>query len=118
MNRCPACGTGELFHSYLEFNDKCPHCREELHHHRIHSIPCFVTFFLIGHLLIPLALMVEKLFEPQLWVHFALWVPLTIILGLVLLPRVKGAMLSLQWAFCMHGFEYSALCDPAKPRKN
>jgi len=30
--------------------------------------------------------------------------PLTLILTLLLLPRVKGALIGLQWANRMHGF--------------
>jgi uncharacterized protein (DUF983 family) len=38
-------------------------------------------------------------------VHMAIWLPLTLIASLWLLPRVKGALVGLQWALYMHGFE-------------
>jgi uncharacterized protein (DUF983 family) len=37
-------------------------------------------------------------------VHAALWLPLAVALSLWLLPRIKGAIVGLQWAFYMHGF--------------
>jgi hypothetical protein len=37
-------------------------------------------------------------------VQAAVWLPLTLILTLLLLPRVKGALIGLQWALYMHGF--------------
>jgi uncharacterized protein (DUF983 family) len=40
-----------------------------------------------------------------LWLHFAIWLPLTVLLSLALLPVVKGAIVGLQWALKMHGFE-------------
>jgi uncharacterized protein (DUF983 family) len=33
------------------------------------------------------------------------WLPLTLLSSLWLLPRVKGALIGLQWALYMHGFE-------------
>ncbi len=37
-----------------------------------------------------------------------LWLPLTVILTLVFLPSVKGALVGLQWALLMHGFDPNA----------
>jgi hypothetical protein len=47
---------------------------------------------------------VETYWEwPVLW-HVILWPILTLILSLALLPRIKGAVVGLQWALKMHGF--------------
>ena len=35
----------------------------------------------------------------------AIYLPLTLVLSLVLLQPVKGAVVGLQWAFRMHGFD-------------
>jgi uncharacterized protein (DUF983 family) len=35
----------------------------------------------------------------------SLWLPLVVVLSLTLLPAVKGAIVGLQWALRMHGFE-------------
>ena len=40
--------------------------------------------------------------------HFALWTALTLALAFALMPAVKGAIVGLQWALRMHGFDYSA----------
>jgi uncharacterized protein (DUF983 family) len=37
-----------------------------------------------------------------------LWLPLTVVLTLALMQPVKAAIVALQWAFKMHGFEYAA----------
>ena len=42
------------------------------------------------------------------WVDFTLWPALVVVLCLTLLPRVKGALIALQWALRMHGFGGSA----------
>jgi uncharacterized protein (DUF983 family) len=47
---------------------------------------------------VPLVLVLEKLYEPPLWVHAVIWLPLCVGLSLWLLPRVKGAVFGLLWA--------------------
>jgi hypothetical protein len=59
--------------------------------------------------------MVEDYFHPNYWLHILMWFPLTIGLSLWLLPRVKGALVGLQWALRMHGFDGPGAFDPAAP---
>jgi uncharacterized protein (DUF983 family) len=44
-----------------------------------------------------MVLIVEQLWTPPLWLHSAIWIPLTLVLALVLLPRCKGSIIGLQW---------------------
>ena len=115
---CPSCGKGRLFGKYLKVSDRCASCGEELHHHRADDAPPYFTIFIVGHIVIPAMLIVEKMWHPQLWIHMALWLPLATILTLAILPGVKGAVVGLQWALYMHGFQYSALCAPKKQPGN
>jgi uncharacterized protein (DUF983 family) len=101
---CPACSNGGLFARFMKVADRCPHCGEALYHHRADDAPPYFTIFIVGHLIIPLVLIVEKLWHPDLWIHAALWLPTTLLLTLLLMPRVKGAIVGLQWALRMHGF--------------
>jgi uncharacterized protein (DUF983 family) len=102
--RCPRCATGRLYSSYLKVADVCPSCDLELHHQRADDAPPYFTMIIVGHLLIPLVLVVERMWQPHWWVHLALWAPLSIVLTLWLLPVVKGAIIGVQWANQMHGF--------------
>jgi uncharacterized protein (DUF983 family) len=102
--RCPECGRGRLFGRYLKVNDACPACGEALHHHRADDAPPYFTILIVGHVVVGTILPVERAFMPPLWVHAALWLPLAVALSLWLLPRIKGAIVGLQWAFYMHGF--------------
>jgi len=72
--------------------------------------------FIVGHILVPLVFLVELRWKPDLSVHAALWLPLSVLLTLWLLPMVKGSIVALQWAVGMHGFglsdEESSLIDP------
>ena len=114
--KCPNCGKASLFSGWLKIVDICPNCAQELHHHRADDAPPYFTIFIVGHIVLPLMYMTEKFYHPALWVHLVIWLPLVLVLAVLLLPRIKGAIASLQWALCMHGFEYAALCAPHPPR--
>jgi uncharacterized protein (DUF983 family) len=101
---CPACGKGRIFTSYLGIAPTCPHCGEDLHHQRADDAPPYFTIMIVGHTVVPLLLLAEKFWRPELWIHFVIWLPLTLFLTLWLLPRTKGATVGLQWALRMHGF--------------
>ncbi|MEM8575788.1 MAG: DUF983 domain-containing protein [Pseudomonadota bacterium] len=104
MLKCPACGTGPLFTSYLKVADNCSHCGEALHHHRADDAPAYFTIVIIGHVIVSLVLAVEMAYAPPLWLHAAIWLPLTIVLSLACLAPMKGFLVALQWALLMHGF--------------
>ena len=106
--RCPACGRGPMFRSYLKVNETCAHCGEELHHQRADDGPAYFTMMIVGHIVVPSMLVVEILWHPPLMVHFLLWMTLAILLTYLLLPSVKGAVVGLQWALRMHGFDLAA----------
>ncbi len=105
---CPSCGKGPLFNRYLKVADTCSNCGEALHHHRADDAPPYFTIFIVGHLVVPLTLWTERVWQPEMWVHALLWIPLAIVMTLIMLPLVKGAVVGLQWALYMHGFEYAA----------
>lgn len=104
MLRCPACGEGKLFRKFLKIVDRCPHCGEELFHHRADDAPPYFTILIVGHVVVPIMLAVELAYLPPLWVHMMVWPAVTLLLSLALLPRIKGAVVGWQWAARMHGF--------------
>ncbi|PZQ15034.1 MAG: hypothetical protein DI565_11430 [Ancylobacter novellus] len=102
--RCPNCGEGRMFSSYLKVEDACGACGEELHHQRADDAPPYVVISIVAHIVVAALLSVEVAYHPPVWVHMSIWLPLTVILSLVLLPPVKGSLVGLQWALRMHGF--------------
>lgn len=110
--RCPNCGKGKLFRAYLKVNDTCPNCGEELFHHRADDAPPYFTILIVGHVVGASMLLVEET-APTLpiWLHILVWPSLTLLLCLTLLPIVKGALVALQWALRMHGFDENAPSD-------
>jgi uncharacterized protein (DUF983 family) len=105
LGRCPKCGRGHLFRAFLKVADECDVCGEEMHHHQADDAPAYFVVLIVGHIVAALALETEVLFSPPYWVHMALWLPLTLILALGLLQPFKGAIVGLQWAQYMHGFD-------------
>lgn len=108
LGRCPSCGEGRLFGRYLKVAGHCPACNEALHHHRADDAPPYFTILIAGHLLVPLLIVFETALRPALWVYTAIWAPVTLAVCLALLPVVKGAIVGLQWALYMHGFDPDA----------
>jgi uncharacterized protein (DUF983 family) len=103
--KCPACGKGAIFNAYLKVNDRCPACGEELHHHRADDAPPYFTMLIVGHIVVASVLAVEVAFAPPMWMQMIAWPVLAIALCLLLLPAIKGALVALQWALRMHGFD-------------
>lgn len=111
MGKCPHCGEGKMFHAYLKVAEACPSCGEELHHHRADDAPPYMTIFVVGHIIGAGMLIVEEHNDAlPIWIHATVWPILTLALCLYFLPRIKGALIGLQWALKMHGF------DPQAPR--
>jgi len=111
--RCPKCGEGALLHSYLKVNDTCPKCGEDYSHQRADDGPAYLTILIVGHLMAPLMLYVFVEWRPEPAVMATFFTIGTALLSLVLLPRLKGAMVALQWAKRMHGFSTELPSDPA-----
>lgn len=102
--RCPCCGKGRLFSSYLKSVDACAVCGEQMHHHRADDLPPYLTIFIVGHVAVAIFLAVDEAFVLSMWAHLAILVPLTLALSLALLQPLKGATIGLQWFLRMGGF--------------
>lgn len=96
--RCPNCGQGAAFTGYLRLVAQCTHCAHRLGDYRCDDAPPYFTILLVGHLVIPGVLWTEQTFRPEIWLQLAFWLPLTALLSLATLPRIKGAVLGTQWA--------------------
>ena len=105
MGRCPACGKGMLFRAFLKVVDNCAVCGEDLHHQRADDAPAYFTIFIVGHFIIAGVLATEFV-GPDLpfWIPAVAWSALALVWSLLMLPRIKGALVGMQWAQRMHGF--------------
>jgi uncharacterized protein (DUF983 family) len=95
---CPACGQGRLFRRYLKVESPCAACGHDNAQYPSDDAPPYFTILIIGHVVI----------APMLFFHFILTWPVAWVLAstlpaiagltLLLLPRVKGAVIGVQWA--------------------
>lgn len=103
-NRCPHCGEGRLFASFLKTVNRCEVCGEEIHHHRADDLPAYLVVVILGHIVVGAFMAVEATSTLSTWQHLAIWIPITVLSALALIRPVKGAVVGLQWALYMHGF--------------
>jgi uncharacterized protein (DUF983 family) len=103
--RCPRCGEGKLFRAFLKVDNNCSVCGLDFTPHRADDLPAYLVIVIVGHLVVPTALIIETDYSPPVWLQLAIYLPITLILSLALLQPVKGAVVALQWALHMHGFD-------------
>jgi uncharacterized protein (DUF983 family) len=93
-----------MLRGYLKVRDSCPVCGEDFHHQRADDGPAYLTILIVGHLMAPLIMVVFTRFRPEPLTLAAVFSVGTVALSLYLLPRLKGALVAIQWAKRMHGF--------------
>lgn len=96
--RCPRCGEGRLFSGFLTVAKSCGVCGLEYEFADAGDGPAIFVMLIMGFVVVGLALWFELTFEPPLWLHFILWVPLAIPLCLIPLRLAKGVLITLQYA--------------------
>jgi uncharacterized protein (DUF983 family) len=102
---CPRCGGGKLFRAFLKVDDQCSACGLDFTPHRADDLPAYLVIIIVGHLVVPLALMIETNYSPPVTLQLSIYLPLTLLSSLLLLQPVKGAVVGVQWALRMHGFD-------------
>ncbi len=95
---CPRCGKGRLFSGLLTIAPRCDVCNLDYSFADAGDGPAVFVILIIGFVVVGLALWMEVSFNPPLWLHFLLWVPLTVILSLSGLRLIKGVLITLQYS--------------------
>ena len=97
--RCPRCRTGALYKPglNLNLNETCPSCGLDLAKNDSADGPAVFLIFILGFALVPLALALEALAHPPLWVHGVLWGAVALGLTLVALKPLKSYVIALQF---------------------
>jgi uncharacterized protein (DUF983 family) len=103
--RCPRCGEGKLFRAFLKVDGSCSNCGLNFTPHRADDLPAYLVIVIVGHIVVPLALMIETNYSPPVALQLAIYLPVTLVASLALLQPVKGAVVGMQWALRMHGFD-------------
>jgi len=105
MCRCPNCGKGKLFSSYLKLNENCSECGEKVSAARADDFPPYIAITIVGHILVFWMLHAEMSGPVDPMMHVWTMIPAAILLPLVMLPSIKGAVVGMQWANYMYGFD-------------
>jgi uncharacterized protein (DUF983 family) len=106
--RCPRCGQGKLFRAFLKVDNNCSVCGLDYTPHRADDLPAYLVIVIVGHILVPVILWIETDYAPAVWLQLSIYLPVTLVASLGLLQPVKGAVVGVQWALRMHGFDENA----------
>jgi uncharacterized protein (DUF983 family) len=95
--RCPACGRGPLFEGFLRVRPACPVCGTDVSAHDSGDGPVAFIILIVGGIVVGLALVTEVKYQPPIWLHLALWLPLAVVLILALMRPFKATLIALQY---------------------
>jgi uncharacterized protein (DUF983 family) len=95
--RCPGCGKGRLFDGFLTPRPRCEACGLDFSFADAGEGPAVFVILFAGFVVVGLALLVEVAYQPPLWLHALLWVPIILIVTLAPLRLFKGVLIALQY---------------------
>ena len=94
---CPRCGNRTLFAGLATFAPKCRACGLDFGGFNVGDGPAAFLIFIVGGLVVGLAIAVELGLSPPWWVHALLWLPLAAALTVGLLRLSKALLLALEY---------------------
>ncbi|MGA2638556.1 DUF983 domain-containing protein [Methylocella sp.] len=95
--RCPRCGRGALFKGFAALAPACDVCGLDYGFADSADGPAVFISLIGGFIVLGAALWTELVFEPPMWVHMAVFLPLTAIVCLGLLRPLKGLLVARQY---------------------
>lgn len=97
--KCPKCKIGDLYNPglTLTLRDKCENCGLDLSKNDSADGPAVFLIFILGALLVPIALMLDALFNWPLWLHAIIWTIAALIITLGVLRPLKAYIIALQF---------------------
>ena len=95
---CPKCHKGRLFKGRFSLSvvDTCDYCKFPLGKNDSGDGPAVFLIFILGFLLVPLALWLEVLMSPPLWVQGVLWTIVAMGICFFLMQPLKTYVIALQ----------------------
>ncbi|HUO93941.1 MAG TPA: DUF983 domain-containing protein [Rhizomicrobium sp.] len=96
--RCPNCGKGHLFRSYLKPVETCAHCGEQLGYIRADDGPTWLTVLIVGHVVVALALISVASTNWSTWFSVTFFSVLAVVMSLAMLPSAKGIFIGIIWS--------------------
>lgn len=93
--RCPQCGKGAVFRSYLQLRDACPVCGADFKSADAGDGPAVFVILIVGAIVAPLLIILQRLL-PDI-VALVITLVATVVLCLAFLPPFKATLFALQW---------------------
>jgi uncharacterized protein (DUF983 family) len=94
--RCPQCGRGELYQSYLSLRERCQACGADFRAADPGDGPAVFVVLLVGAIVTPLLFVLQAL-GWSIGLALAVTIAAAIALSLALLPVAKSLLFALQW---------------------
>lgn len=95
--RCPECGKGKLFSSYLRIAPRCPACGANFSIADAGDGPAVFVVLIVGAIVTPVLFILQFAFKLPGWASVTATMALAIALCLALLPPFKACLFALQW---------------------
>ncbi|HYG85518.1 MAG TPA: DUF983 domain-containing protein [Azospirillum sp.] len=102
---CPRCGKGRLFKGFLTVTDRCEICGLDLAKQDTGDGPAVFLIFILGFLVVPVALIVSLNVDWPLWLHALIWSVVILGLALGMLRPAKAYVIALQYRHRRHDYE-------------
>ena len=96
--RCPECGQGRLFRRFLKVAETCEACGSDNSRFPSDDAPPYLTIVIVGHVIVPLAVLSYETWIPSMWLNLWIWTFLAVAMTLAMLPYIKGAVVGFAWA--------------------
>lgn len=96
---CPRCGRGSLFKGFLTLNAACAQCGLSYKNFEAADGPAVFIILIVGFIVLGSAAVAEIIFQPPMWLHMVIWLPMTVVLSLALLRPFKSLFISLQYRY-------------------
>ncbi|WP_259663858.1 DUF983 domain-containing protein [Rhizobium bangladeshense] len=98
LGRCPRCQRGSLFKGYLKLARSCDVCGLDFGFADPADGPAFFAMSIVAVPALAFALWFQFTFEPPIWMHLFVTVPITVIACVLILRPLKG------WLVCSQFF--------------
>ncbi len=96
--RCPQCGEGRLFSSYLKLAPRCGFCGADFSKADSGDGPAVFVILFVGAIVAPLLFVLQFGTDLPDWLALTITMVATLVLCLALLPPFKAVLFALQWA--------------------
>lgn len=95
--RCPRCGEGRLFDGFLTLKPRCEACGLDYRFADPADGPAFFIMMTMAFPVTAFGIWLELAYEPPLWVHAVLTLPLLLLACVPVIRPLKGLFIASQY---------------------